>query len=119
MNTHKRALHRLKRDLTPPLPSAVMTIQAFLRRVDVAPIADLLLRRGPGRVTRPANFVYFPRKLQHQWRHTVLRKNGLDVGAPVEFRTPSGDVRLTRLPQFLDGYTPNPKLPTRSRRGGG
>jgi len=81
-----------------------MPLQAFLRRVDLAPIADLLLRRGPaGCLTRPANFVYFPRKLQHQLRHTLLRRNGLDVGPPVEFRTPSGAVRLTRLPQFLDG----------------
>ena len=85
-----------------PLVCIIQHDLAFLRRVNMAPVADVLLRAQAGAVRR-ANFVNFPRILQQNYRGHVLRKNGIDVGPPVAFSTPCGSVDMTRLPQFLDG----------------
>ena len=84
----------------------VMVIQhdlAFLRQIDLRPVSEMLLRSPRATADRRANYVTFPRATQHGYRREMLLRTGLRVGAPVTFHGQTGDVPLTRFPQFLDG----------------
>ena len=76
---------------------------AFLRNIDLRPVAEQLLRAPAASAGERVNYVAFPRATQHGYRRELLLRTGLRVGGPVTFGGEAGEVALTRFPQILDG----------------
>ena len=89
--------------VTTPLVVVIQHDLAFLRRIDLRPVAEQLLRAPRAPSSERVNYVVFPRATQHGYRRELLLRTGLRVGAPVDFDGAAGTVPLTRFPQFLDG----------------
>eukprot|EP00961_Rhodomonas_salina_P183286 2473936-Rhodomonas_salina.2 len=84
-----------------PLVCVIQHDLAFLRPVDLRPVAAALLRSqaplaraassesgGGGAACCKVNFVNFPRCLQQDYRAKLRQRTGLEIGAPLRFSLP-------------------------------
>jgi hypothetical protein len=80
-----------------PLVCVVQHDLAFLRAVELRPVAELLLH------TKGIEFVCLPKPSASNYRAKLRSRTRLEVGAPVRWSSVSGaEVLLTRFPQFQD-----------------
>ena len=99
-----------------PLVCVVQHDLCFLRQVNLLPVAKLILSSQQRQQQQsPVNCVALPKRGAGRYRETLRSRTGLEVGAPLGWEAFSHEctaacdahhtraLRLTRLPQFLDG----------------
>ena len=99
-----------------PLVCVVQHDLCFLRPVNLLPVAQLLFSSQQRREQHlPVNCVALPKRGAGRYRETLRSRTGLEVGTPLAWEALSQPsmtafdaqdtraLRLTRLPQFLDG----------------